>query len=424
MQRRCESNEPSGSSRQGRLLLALLAALLVVMPGAAAAQDDEAAPAAQNPYIPRSGLAPDALRRYIERLEESPRTLQGRPGFAQGIVVAADRILAVDPEGELRRFALLTRFRWLHQAAVGGDDDAEARIGLLAAQHLDDSDESVRAEARFLELEHRAGEVANLDQGQLATLADELRTFFEGQAELGERHLRLASRTVAVVNRIDDDQLATQLYRQFGALFAKSAHGELAKYGRKLADDKPPADKKPLPQERDVQDERIGQVIDIKGVTADGAPFDLKQHRGKIVLVDFWATWCGPCVAGLPALKEAHQRYQKRGFEIVGVNLDEPKALAEFLAENKLPWVNLVGVPGAEGIEHPLAEQHGIEKIPTTFLIDREGKLLAIDVHGEGLEQRLAALLPAAEGDAGSGDSAPPGTGAADKQPAEAPPAR
>jgi thiol-disulfide isomerase/thioredoxin len=81
-----------------------------------------------------------------------------------------------------------------------------------------------------------------------------------------------------------------------------------------------------------------GQEIEIAGPTVQGPPFDLRQLRGKVVLVDFWATWCGPCVAELPHVREVYDRYHDKGFEVVGVSLDTSRdKLAEYIKEKQVP---------------------------------------------------------------------------------------
>jgi len=87
-----------------------------------------------------------------------------------------------------------------------------------------------------------------------------------------------------------------------------------------------------------------GQEISLTGTTLDGKPFDLKSLRGKIVLLDFWATWCGPCIAEIPGLQELYEAYHARGFEVVGISIDmesDKATLVEFVQSRQLPWLQL-----------------------------------------------------------------------------------
>jgi thiol-disulfide isomerase/thioredoxin len=112
------------------------------------------------------------------------------------------------------------------------------------------------------------------------------------------------------------------------------------------------------------------------------------------VLVDFWATWCGPCIAEIPNVLEQYEKYHDKGFEVVGVSLDQDReALEKFVAEQKIPWPILFEKPEGEGWQHPLATFYGITGIPTVVLIGRDGKVITLDARGEKLGDRLDELF-------------------------------
>lgn len=114
--------------------------------------------------------------------------------------------------------------------------------------------------------------------------------------------------------------------------------------------------------------------------------------NGKWVLVDFWATWCGPCRGELPYLKEAYEKYADRGFEIYGVSLDNNiEAWKAFVDENGMNWVNVADI--REDRTSPAADAYGIRSIPSNFLISPEGKIVARDLRGEGVEEKLAEIF-------------------------------
>ena len=99
----------------------------------------------------------------------------------------------------------------------------------------------------------------------------------------------------------------------------------------------------------------------------------LPDLQGKVVLVDFWASWCGPCKASFPALKEIHEKYSSQGLTIVAVSIDESKDdMLGFLKKTAAPFV---AVRDAKGT---LAEKLDIQSIPTSFLLDRSGKILMV----------------------------------------------
>ena len=116
-----------------------------------------------------------------------------------------------------------------------------------------------------------------------------------------------------------------------------------------------------------------GKPLVIEGTTSDGQVFSTADWRGRVILVDFWATWCPPCMAELPRLKKAYAEFHPKGLEVIGVSSDhDPNNFRAFLRDNKdMPWPQLIDPAAKE--RHPLIDRFGIDGIPTMFLIDKKG---------------------------------------------------
>jgi len=147
---------------------------------------------------------------------------------------------------------------------------------------------------------------------------------------------------------------------------------------------------------RDHRTEQIAKTMKyFSAVTLDGEEVRLEDvlKQNQYTLVEFWASWCGPCIAEIPYLKDAYANYRDKGFEILSVNLDEDRGAWETASVEKydIPWLN---VCDGEAFDSTIAKLYRVRAIPANYLITSDGKRVARHLRGESLEAKLAELLP------------------------------
>ena len=202
--------------------------------------------------------------------------------------------------------------------------------------------------------------------------------------KVGVQQYDLALKTTQLLESLDA-QAAVAAYKAFEPLFAKSLNKKVAE----IAEMMPGAIRRlELP----------GHAIDLKAPKFNGSPFNLADLKGKVVLLDFWATWCGPCIAEIPNMRKLYAKYHEQGFEIVGLSVDEDREdLENFMDKRRLPWIILHDQEN-DG-QHAVLKEYGIMGYPTMFLIGKDGNV--VDIHARGdtledlLEQQFAEEKPA-----------------------------
>ena len=135
----------------------------------------------------------------------------------------------------------------------------------------------------------------------------------------------------------------------------------------------------------------VGKTLSLNGQSPSGELVDLGKYRGQVVLIQYWATWCKPCKADMPTLKDLVSRYGKLGFNIVGVNLDSSaEEMAEYVKEYQVPWPQIYE---EGGLDSRPANALGILTLPTMILVDKEGKVVNRNIRVAEIDGELKRLI-------------------------------
>jgi thiol-disulfide isomerase/thioredoxin len=394
-------------SRRRTLLVLLLAVALAgfgLVPDPATMAAPSAA-AEKNPLftIPDGDAA--TLHKYLQKLAgTSPEgaTEEEQAAFSvkalNTLVQAADRLLAAKPNEEQLVDAYNYKLQGL-QALVALEQPA-ARKQYDAA--MNQARASKLGAVKVLGWENfisdRTQNWTDLDANARKAFRDEILKQIEvgGADVLDVSIIQVTARQL----EFEDDAFVAKLLEESLPLFKKSTDKDVAQ----------------ALQEANFEGllrffKLPGNELEIKGDLLGGGELDWKSYRGKVVLIDVWATWCPVCRQEMPHVMEAYRAYHDKGLEVLGVSLDESVEDAKkYIKDTHLPWDNMLQQdPKQRYFNHPLVRHYGISAIPVSILVGKDGRVITTHARGEKLRSELAKLFgePGARTDAPKQAAAP-----------------
>ncbi|MGL6225386.1 MAG: TlpA family protein disulfide reductase [Thermoguttaceae bacterium] len=200
---------------------------------------------------------------------------------------------------------------------------------------------------------------------------------FTKEAEQTVKHLLQVAKDLAE----KDTKFAVTTYMDMAEIYAKSKFEDDVTYSKKLQG---AARRLGLP----------GNPMPFVGVTPNGTKINSNDFKDKVVLVDFWASWCQPCLASIPVLKDLYKKYRGQGFEIVGVNVDNtPQDLQKYVDKEIIPWTQICDSSLSEKGGKKISDYYGVTELPTLILIGKNGKVVATDFGLQELSKKLQQQL-------------------------------
>ncbi len=373
------------------LLLAILFSLLLILP--AMAQDK---PVRKTVRRVSSDIAKQVKDKTPEEIAEMLRTLNDRAvpeatveevaEFKQkkgnALIGLADALLNAEPETELEELAYTMKINGLGLLMQLKPDDVGKITALKKELEKDDKFPGVVAHCDayiYIQKMRKTFLGKRVSEKDFDRYAEELKPLVRDNPEspyVSAAGLLLSAAAAYEGNR-DLEGFADKFRDDFVRTFKESGNEKLIGIAKQI--------------ELDAQQTLVpGKRIDVVGMTVDGSQFNVKSLRGKIVLIDFWATWCGPCKAEVPGMKEMYKKYHAKGFEIVGISIDsDASVLKNYLASEQIPWISLSDKAAVASGMPGMAERYGVRGIPTMYLLDRQGRIISTGARGGDLKRLL-----------------------------------
>ncbi len=376
--------------------LTILYALAAIPAVSVAQQSAETAPpqAGEDVFLVPEGSAAELLE-FIKRVSKPAQqfrneeeVIQFRQQASKAIGTAADKILVGEATDKQTVDAIGWKLESLRIREQLGDREADKQAEDFISRFRADKRPTVSKAVRQMAFIRQMRKWPQLNATQRSAVME---SFVNDLKESGVNRDNgfLAIQFFDELSNGPDAKLALQAINQIAPLYRESKDPGVARLV-------------PMAEGLARRLNLPGNPIEVTGTLLDGSEIDWASYRGKVVLIDYWATWCGPCRAELPNVLENYRAYHNKGFEVVGISLDTDRgAVEQFLQDSGIEWPTLF----TEKVEtvtdqqesgnwtNPMAERYAITGIPRAILVDQEGNVVSMNARGRELRSLLQKLL-------------------------------
>jgi len=326
---------------------------------------------------PKQGSSPEVVTKFIAEASAFLRDM-------------GDKIIAMKPETAILQDAYMMKFQGLEHLANENDPAAVKKV----EEFLDEIDKvlpdtQIAKITRTMDLERNVTVFMEKEptEENFKKLLKEVKTLIAQKPVEFLPHISLTFVDVAKLaeKKLNQKGLADKICTELIADLKAIGNESFPPFIKKIED---------VQRRLNI----LGQEIKIEGITLGGEKFDVKSFRGKVVLIDFLASWCMPCIEEIPNILAAYEKFHDKGFEIVSIGIDNgsPNELAnlkQLVETKKIPWTVLSDELTVKEKLPSIADFYNVDSIPDMFLVDKEGKVVELNTRGPRLLEAVEKLL-------------------------------